>query len=102
MDGITAQVAELIAARGRGTTSALAEHLGVEKSTVSRWANGANPPDRRYWTGIEEFFELPAGALGVEGVKLTERVAVLEVAVRSLQQSLDRIERQLLDERGER
>lgn len=84
MDAAQALVAEWIEAGGRGTITRLAEHLGVEQPTVSRWASGAHRPSVEYWPGIEAFFDKPTGTLGTEGVDINARLAELEADVAKL------------------
>lgn len=95
MDATQALVAEWIAAGERGTASRLAEHLGVEQATVSRWARGTHRPSAEYWAGIEEYFGKPVGTLGVQGVDLTGRVAHLEDELALVRDALDKIEAHL-------
>lgn len=76
MDALGVVVAELIEAGGRGTRTRLADHLGVNKSTVSRWADGQTP-ERSHWAGIEAFLGKDAGFLGAEGQNVSRRLAAL-------------------------
>lgn len=49
--------------KGRGSRSELARILRVSQPTVGRWASGATVPSREYWTEIETFLDLDAGAI---------------------------------------
>src|SRR5690349_21312215 len=48
---------------GRGGQTQLAQHLGVAVQTVNKWRKRQTTPERRWWPGIEEFYDLGDGAL---------------------------------------
>lgn len=86
MDAVTAVIADLIKQRGRGTNRELADALGVTEPTVSRWSHGKAQASPEYWEGIERFFGLEVGALGLAGVDVTRKLVQLEAEIQELRE----------------
>lgn len=69
------------------TLEAIAEAVGVNKSTVSRWADGIAQPRGRHLHKLAAFLDAPHLAMGSEGVEQVEaRVMdlLLQIAERAM------------------
>lgn len=87
------------------TQKDLADHVGVEEGSVSRWVAGDSRPKRTYWEGIASFFgvnreAVMAAVLGRPPELGDDAVAVLMTAITSsTKAATDLMER--IDERLE-
>jgi len=59
IDILTANLAMLINGLAHGQKSRLAEKLGINRSTVTRWISGGAKPDREMLTRLLAIFNLP-------------------------------------------
>lgn len=44
----------------------MAQHVGVDRSTVTKWAKGVSPPTAPYWPLIEDYFSWRTGRIAEE------------------------------------
>ena len=94
-------IADGLKRRGRGSATALAEALGLNPSSVSRWARGDDRPDMARWPAIEDFLDLDRGAiarsLGITDTEMSLRQELSDLAAKvdMLQAAVEQLEAHL-------
>lgn len=95
MDVAQARLSLLITKAGAGAASRLAEHLGVNKATVSRWAQGQGHPRPEHHRGIEKFFDLAEGEFSTMGGDIISRLTAIERDAEDLRSTVQELRGQV-------
>lgn len=99
-------IADALKRQGRGAATALAEALGLNPSSVSRWVRGDDRPDMARWPAIEDHLGLDRGTIarsfGITDTELSLRQELSELAAKAdlLQAAIEQLEAHLGRGRG--
>ena len=81
-DAVMGLIAKELEEREFGVQSALARQLRVSTATINKWKKRQTCPSRKYWRGIERFFDWPENRIAKAAGLKPAAAGDVELAIR--------------------